>query len=83
MPERELGRGRTAPFFLGRSFKVRHYPDKTCSPLNRRGIVQLGRPRLMAVTNEGVTTQPLTLTQELILMLLNEETGCCHQVSVY
>ena len=37
----------------------------------------------MAVTNEGVTTQPLTLTQELILMLLNEETGCCHQVSVY
>ena len=27
MPERELGRGRTAPFFLVRSFKVRHYPD--------------------------------------------------------
>ncbi len=34
----------------------------------------------MAVTTEGVTTQPLTLTQELILMLLNEETGYFHQV---
>ena len=29
----------------------------------------------MAVTQEGVTTQPLTLPQELILMLLNEGTG--------
>ena len=29
---------------------------------------------------EGLTTQPLTLTQELILMLLNEETGYFHQV---
>ena len=34
----------------------------------------------MAVTQEDVTTQPLTLTQELILMLLNEETGYFHQV---
>ena len=34
----------------------------------------------MAITQEGVTTQPLTLTQELILMLLNEETGYFHQV---
>ena len=34
----------------------------------------------MAVTEEGVTTHPLTLTQELILMLLNEETGYFHQV---
>ena len=29
----------------------------------------------MAVTQEGVTTQPPTLPQELVLMLLNEETG--------
>ncbi len=36
----------------------------------------------MAVTVEDLITQPLTLTQELILMLLNEETGCCHQVPV-
>ena len=34
----------------------------------------------MAVTEEGVTTHPLTLTQELILMLLNEESGYFHQV---
>ncbi len=34
----------------------------------------------MADTTEGLTTQPLTLTQELILMLLNEETGYFHQV---
>ena len=34
----------------------------------------------MAITQEGATTQPLTLTQELILMLLNEETGYFHQV---
>ena len=34
----------------------------------------------MAITTEGLTTQPLTLTQELILMLLNEETGYFHQV---
>ena len=34
----------------------------------------------MAATQEGVTTHPLTLTQELILMLLNEETGYFHQV---
>ena len=34
----------------------------------------------MATSTEGLTTQPLTLTQELILMLLNEETGYFHQV---
>ena len=34
----------------------------------------------MAATPESVTTNPLTLTQELILMLLNEETGYFHQV---
>ena len=34
----------------------------------------------MAVTQEDLTTYPLTLTQELILMLLNEETGYFHQV---
>ena len=34
----------------------------------------------MAVTQEDLTTNPLTLTQELILMLLNEETGYFHQV---
>ncbi|MBC9866447.1 MAG: cytochrome P450 [Opitutae bacterium] len=35
----------------------------------------------MATTSTGdLTTQPLTLTQELILMLLNEETGYFHQV---
>ena len=34
----------------------------------------------MADTTEGLTTQQLTLTQELILMLLNEETGYFHQV---
>ena len=34
----------------------------------------------MADTTEGATTHPLTLTQELILMLLNEETGYFHQV---
>ena len=34
----------------------------------------------MAVTEEDLTTHPLTLTQELILMLLNEETGYFHQV---
>ena len=34
----------------------------------------------MADTTENLTTQPLTLTQELILMLLNEETGYFHQV---
>ena len=34
----------------------------------------------MAVTQEDLTTHPLTLTQELILMLLNEETGYFHQV---
>ena len=35
----------------------------------------------MADTTEScLTTQPLTLTQELILMLLNEETGYFHQV---
>ncbi len=34
----------------------------------------------MADTTAGVSTQPLTLTQELILMLLNEETGYFHQV---
>ncbi len=34
----------------------------------------------MTDTTEDLTTQPLTLTQELILMLLNEETGYFHQV---
>ncbi|MCY3766822.1 MAG: cytochrome P450 [Gemmatimonadetes bacterium] len=34
----------------------------------------------MTNTAEDLTTQPLTLTQELILMLLNEETGYFHQV---
>ena len=34
----------------------------------------------MAGTTEDLTTHPLTLTQELILMLLNEETGYFHQV---
>ncbi|MCY3737007.1 MAG: cytochrome P450 [Gemmatimonadaceae bacterium] len=34
----------------------------------------------MADTTEGLTTHPLTLTQELILMLLSEETGYFHQV---
>ena len=34
----------------------------------------------MAASTKGSTTQPLTLTQELILMLLNEETGYFHQV---
>ncbi len=34
----------------------------------------------MADSTEDPTTQPLTLTQELILMLLNEETGYFHQV---
>ena len=34
----------------------------------------------MAVTQESGMAQPLTLTQELILMLLNEETGYFHQV---
>ena len=34
----------------------------------------------MVDTTKGVEPQPLTLTQELILMLLNEETGYFHQV---
>ena len=34
----------------------------------------------MATSTEELTAQPLTLTQELILMLLNEETGYFHQV---
>ena len=34
----------------------------------------------MALTTEGVTTQQLSLTEELILMLLNEENGYFHQV---
>ena len=34
----------------------------------------------MTLPKEYVATQPLTLTQELILMLLNEESGYCHQV---
>ena len=34
----------------------------------------------MADTTQGLTTQPLSLTEELILMLLNEETGYFHQV---
>ena len=34
----------------------------------------------MTLTIEGVTTQPLTLHEELILMLLNEESGYFHQV---
>ena len=34
----------------------------------------------MAAANQGVPTHPLTLPDELILMLLNEETGYFHQV---
>ena len=34
----------------------------------------------MANTTEGLTTQSLSLTEELILMLLNEENGYFHQV---
>ena len=34
----------------------------------------------MADTTEGLASQPLTLPEELILMLLNEETGYFHQV---
>ena len=34
----------------------------------------------MALSTEGVTTQQLSLTEELILMLLNEENGYFHQV---
>ena len=34
----------------------------------------------MTLSMEGVTTQPLSLPEELILMLLNEETGYFHQV---
>ena len=34
----------------------------------------------MTLTMEGVTTQPLSLHEELILMLLNQETGYFHQV---
>ena len=34
----------------------------------------------MANTTEGLTTQSLSLTEELILMLLNQETGYFHQV---
>ena len=34
----------------------------------------------MATSTGELTAQPLTLTQELILMLLNEETGYFHQV---
>ena len=34
----------------------------------------------MLDTTGGLTTQPLSLTEELILMLLNEETGYFHQV---
>ena len=34
----------------------------------------------MTLTIDGVATQPLTLPEELIVMLLNEETGYFHQV---
>ena len=34
----------------------------------------------MAVATQGLTTQPLSLPDELILMLLNEENGYFHQV---
>ena len=34
----------------------------------------------MADTTKGLTTQALSLPEELILMLLNEETGYFHQV---
>ena len=34
----------------------------------------------MTLPKEDVATHPLTLTQELILMLLNEESGYFHQV---
>ena len=39
-----------------------------------------GVPGLMAVATESVTTSALTLPEELILMLLNEENGYFHQV---
>ncbi|MCY3679616.1 MAG: hypothetical protein OXH66_18790, partial [Gemmatimonadetes bacterium] len=39
-----------------------------------------GVPGLMVVATEGVTTSTLTLPEELILMLLNEENGYFHQV---
>ena len=34
----------------------------------------------MADTTRGLATQPLSLPEEFILMLLNEETGYFHQV---
>ena len=34
----------------------------------------------MTLTIDGVTTHPLTLPEELIVMLLNQETGYFHQV---
>ena len=34
----------------------------------------------MADTTKGLATQALSLPEELILMLLNEETGYFHQV---
>ena len=34
----------------------------------------------MTISTEGVTTQTLSLPEELILMLLNEESGYFHQV---
>ena len=40
----------------------------------------LGGARLMTLTVEGVTTQPLSLHEELIVMLLNQETDYFHQV---
>jgi len=39
-----------------------------------------GVPALMAVATQGVATKALTLPEELILMLLNEENGYFHQV---
>ena len=35
----------------------------------------------MTLLSYGATTHPLTLPEELLLMLLNEETGYFHQVS--
>ena len=43
-------------------------------------IQKLVRPWLMADTTTGSTTRPLILTEELILMLLNEQNGYFHQV---
>lgn len=39
-----------------------------------------GAQDLITLFADGVTTQPLSLPEELVLMLLNEESGYSHQV---